>query len=238
MSTEATKRFRSVDNQSRSIGLSIPQAGDSTAAIHSKLSALAEVIRKGQSISVATNYTAIANDERNPMKTAMAEMRPEEAFAWELFSEGKYPLPDFDWEHDREKEPVSPTPRRNAQCRAEALNRLYHTNKADPGHSVWMMKNKPFLLPLVKAMVRVIAAERDLPVGQNAGSTIQLADIESINKILSMSSQLLSNNRDDPASFEAKVAMRTLSSHRAKLSGLRRRPRRKQSTSSTPETHR
>lgn len=60
----------------------------------------------------------------------------DESEAWAWFESGSYALPDMDWTTDIGPTPLSPTPLKTARCRAEALNRLYKTDQAQPYHSV------------------------------------------------------------------------------------------------------
>jgi hypothetical protein len=197
--------------------LPIPQKGDSIAVLQLKMTALAEAVRRGQSVAFVTNYTASTNQERDATKKAVAEMRRQELEAWTLYSQGKYPLPTIDWNASREPAPTSTRTLRIAQRRAEALNRLYKTEKADQGHSVWFTKNESAHLPLVKAMARVIGAERDLLGGQCALSSAQVADLQSINEILSVSSQILAESGRNTMSAAISSAQQVLSSQRNML---------------------
>ncbi|KAH8726042.1 hypothetical protein GQ44DRAFT_826144 [Phaeosphaeriaceae sp. PMI808] len=197
--------------------LPIPQKGDSIAVLQRKMTALAEAVRRGQSVAFVTNYTASTNQERGAMEKAVAEMRIEELEAWTLYSQGKYPLPKIDWNASREPAPTSARPLRIAQRRAEALNRLYKTEKVDQGHSVWFTKNELVHLPLIKAMARVIGAERDLLGGQCALSAAQVADLQSINKILSVSGQILAESGRNTMSAAISSAQQVLSSQRNML---------------------
>ena len=77
------------------------------------------------------------------MKKAVVEMPLQELEAWRLYIQGKYPLPKVDWDASRDSAPTSTEPLRVAQRRAEALNRLYKTDKADPGHVVYEKRIGP-----------------------------------------------------------------------------------------------
>ena len=158
--------------------LQIPQANDCSAEVTRKLTALADTVRKGQSIAAVTCYAASMTQ---PINTAVAEMTPQEHEAWILYTTGKYSLPKVDWNSNCDEAPTSSKPLRIVRRRAEALNRLYITNKADAGHSVWFTKHEIHHLPLVKAMARIIGAERNLLGGQYTLNATQLADLQTIN---------------------------------------------------------
>ena len=194
--------------------LPIPQSDDSVANVARKLTALADAVRRGQSIAAATKFAASMTQEREPMNIAVSEMTEQEYEAWTVYTTGKYPLPKVDWDTGCYPTPTSTKPLRVARRRAEALNRLYNTDKAGPGHSVWFTKHEIFHLPLVKAMGRIIGAERNLVGGQYALSATQVADLQTINTILSVSTEILNSSRGKLISTEISSAQRVLGSQR------------------------
>ncbi|RYP04009.1 hypothetical protein DL764_004741 [Monosporascus ibericus] len=200
--------------------LAIPQSNDSINVLQRKLTALADAVCRGQSIAVMTNYAASTIQQRDPVKIAVSEMPPQELDFWSLYAEGKYPLPKVDWDDNRGSLPTSARPLRTARRRAEALNRLYKTDNADPSHAVWFTKNEDFHLPLVKAMARVIGAERNLLGGQGALDATQIADLQSINEILSVSAQISHGPGRNAISQAIASAQRILGSHRDMLRNI------------------
>ena len=71
---------------------------------------------------------------------------------------------------------------------AQALNRLYKSDKANERHVAWLTKHRITYLPLIKAMARLIGAEINLTGGNGQCSATEFADLQSINRILSLSS--------------------------------------------------
>ena len=199
--------------------LGIPHNQDTLKILCSKLTAIASVISAGQSVAVATGYSAAANPEQRAVEKAVGQMDPWEHRAWEWFQTGSYVLPEMDWKSNVDSIPQSLRPLKTAQRRAEALNRLYKTDQAKPCHSVWFTKHHLLCLPLVKAMARVIGAERDL-VGGGVWTATQLADLQSINKILSVTSQIVSGHASDPLLPAIARALAVLASHRDTLRNL------------------
>jgi hypothetical protein len=96
------------------------------------------------------------------MEAAQAQMCPKEHEYWEAFLRGSIRLPDIDWSADTEDKPIGKNSLKTARRRVEALNRLYGTDQVRPSHSVWLAKNHIQLLPLVKAIARVIGMERQM----------------------------------------------------------------------------
>lgn len=197
--------------------LQIPQSEDSAADVAHKLTALADAVRHGGSIALLTRFAASKTQERNPMSIAVREMSEQEYEAWAVYTTGRYPLPDIDWISKHEPSPTSTKPLRIARRRAEALNRLYDTKQVGPDHSVWFTKHEIVHLPLVKAMASIIGAERKLLGGQYALNATQMADLQTINTILSMSSKTVDNSKGKQIAAEISSAQQVLGSQRDAL---------------------
>lgn len=197
--------------------LPIPQRSDSIDTLERTMIALADVVRRGESIAFATNYAASANWVRDAEQKAVAGMPPDELFMWKHYKKGHCKLPKVEWDAIQEEASTSTRPLRIARRRAEALNRLYKTDKACPEHSVWIVKNQLVMLPLIKAMARVIGAERDMLGGQCALDATQLADLQSINKILSVCSQVVAGPGSNSSTPAIALAQQVLGLHRNTL---------------------
>ncbi|KAE9376496.1 hypothetical protein N431DRAFT_435804 [Stipitochalara longipes BDJ] len=117
-------------------------------------------------------------------------MRPLEQQSWTTFHDGLWNLPNFDWDNNTLPPATSAKPLKIARRRAEALNRLYETDRGHEGHVAWITKNQIGLHRLLQAMARVIGEERNLVGGHGGWSATQLADLQSINRILSTSGQI------------------------------------------------
>lgn len=205
--------------KSDTVILAIPQNQDTLKILCSKLTAIADVVTAGRSVAVATGYSAAANQEQRAVQKAINQMSSLEGEVWAWFEKGSCTLPDMDWRINIDSTPLSHKPLKTAHRRAEALNRLYKTDQAQPCHSVWFTKNCPEYHPLVKAMARVIGAERDL-VGGGVWTATQLADLQSINKILPITGQIVSGCASDPLVPAIIRAQAVLASHRDTLRNL------------------
>lgn len=176
----------------------VPRKDDSLMVLSEKMTTLANVVKMGDSVARMTEYALAANCNNNDpdaVRKAVTQMPPLEYMTWEAWEAGHVTLPEINWMADIEPSPTSPQGLRVARRRAEALNRLYGTDQARSGHSVWFTKHHLPLLPLVKAAARVIGAERHLVGGrQNRCSVEQWADLQSINRILSISSQIVATD--------------------------------------------
>ncbi|KAI4219880.1 MAG: hypothetical protein L6R40_008703 [Gallowayella cf. fulva] len=160
----------------------LPHPTDTTPALEAKLTAILAAVTSGQSMAAATNYLATPNPNRDPVAKAVREMNAYEREFWDAYTTHKLAaLPTIDWTTDISAEPTSTAPLKVAKRRAEALNRLYKTDQARPGHSVWFTKHHLSWLPLVKAVARVIGAERNLRGGVKG---VAMADLQTVNAIL------------------------------------------------------
>ncbi len=119
----------------------IPKRGHSIKLLHSNLATLAKVIQSGESIAVATNFAAVPLQERDATANAVKQMTPNELTYWQAYIENQFELPNINWQSDIREAPTSKEPLRTARRRAEALNYLYKTDQATPGHSVWFVEN-------------------------------------------------------------------------------------------------
>jgi hypothetical protein len=100
----------------------VPQSGDSLEILCSKLTTIANVITAGESVAVATGYSAAASQERRSVQKAISQMHPLEREMWAQFETNPCVLPDIDWKTDIDSTPLSQKPLKTARRRAEALN--------------------------------------------------------------------------------------------------------------------
>ncbi|KAG8408026.1 hypothetical protein J3459_018262 [Metarhizium acridum] len=73
---------------------------------------------------------------------ARSRMSPQEYEAWTTFNDRLWHLPKIDWDNNQLPPHISPRSRKIARRRAEALNRLYETDRAQEGHVTWIPQNK------------------------------------------------------------------------------------------------
>ncbi|KAL8991737.1 MAG: hypothetical protein Q9169_007697 [Polycauliona sp. 2 TL-2023] len=161
--------------------IQLPNQSDSSAILQTKLTAILSRLRSRQSIAAATGFAATPNITHDPIAKATQEFTDNQRMMWDAYMASPKVIRPIDWEQDIEAAPTSKKPLQIANRRAEALNRLYDTDQAQPGHAVWIAKNRVFFLPLVKAIARVIGAERDICGGTGG---LAKADLQTINAIL------------------------------------------------------
>jgi hypothetical protein len=88
----------------------------------------------------------------------------------------------FDWDLSPDIAPTGKKPFKIARRRAEALNRLYRTDRVSPAHSVWFVKNH---VDYLLGMERLLGVDSDCSTQPS-----DLADLQTIRNIISSSSQV------------------------------------------------
>ena len=185
-----------------------------------KLTAIVRTLRSGQSIASATCFAATPNHSLDPVAKAKQEMHPTELWMWNTYmNEPTVKLAVIDWTLDAEPNPTTKKALQNAERRAEALNRLYETDQAQPGHAVWFTRNFLPLLPLVKAMERVIGAEKDIGCGTKG---LAKADLQTINTILGTVGSIVAKGTSKIDGGIVGLAQSVLGAERQRLRALLR----------------
>lgn len=204
--------------------IEVPTDNDSITTLGTKLAALARVVTSGCSIAAATNYAACPTPQRDAVKAAIAGMKPTELPFYNYYAQGRYPLPEMNWDENRGPVPTSARPLKTSRRRAEALNYLYKTDKADPSHAVWFTMNEGSHLPLISAIVRVFGAQRNLSGGQLGANATQFADLQSVNTILERTARIVlaqpTDKRDKATLRSITSSQQTLGLYREELRNI------------------
>ncbi|KAL3420695.1 hypothetical protein PVAG01_07140 [Phlyctema vagabunda] len=207
-------------SQTRLAALSVPQEEDCVVDVISKLTAIVDTVRGARSIAGLTTDSITRDHVRNPEMIAQSQMRPDEYDSWTTFNDGLWHLPELDWEANQLPPSKSPKSLKLARRRAEALNRLYKTDRAHEGHVMWITQNMIEFLPMVKATARVIGAEKNL-VGGGEWHANQLEDLQSVNRILSISTQICQGKKSKLIQLKMAETQQVLGDYRKTLQASR-----------------
>ena len=184
--------------------LPLPNEGDSLAVLDAKLSSYLYVVHIGTSIDAATGSFVGESKIETPENQAIKGMKPREREYCEAWKkQSLVGLPSIDWIADRRHTPTSQRPLKKAIRRAEALNRIYCTDKAEPCHYTYFAEHYVLWLPLVTAIARVIGSEINLskmPVKLQARGR----DLQTIQKIVQSTLRVVSQSDD----FHSKARVR------------------------------
>lgn len=138
----------------------LPHKDDDLATIAAKMQNLANIVRQGGTLNQTRQYPTESASSRNPLKQAKYQMLPEELWQYEAWENNKcLPVPDWDL---LTVGPVIPRrkTKRSVQYRKEALRRMYPEAKITDDILNRFTSHYAALVPLVKAITKVVEAER------------------------------------------------------------------------------
>jgi hypothetical protein len=176
--------------------LPLPTEEDSLAVLDAKLSSYLYVVHIGTSIDAVTGSLVGKTKMEILEDQAINGMKPPEPEyfeAWKKQSLGG--LPRMDWNADRRHTQTSQRPLKKAIRRAEALNCIYSTDKAEPCHYTYLAEHHVLWLPLVTAVARVIGAEMSLSK-MSVKFQSQGRDSEMVQKIVQTALRVISRSDD------------------------------------------
>ena len=141
------------------------------------------VLSVNSSLAAATGCQALELEEQTPESCSIIRITVPEQHYYKAWQAGKITtLPVVKWTVDRRDSPTSRRAVRKASRRAEALNHIYATDKAEPAHTVWFAEEHSMWLPLVKAIARLAGAERN-KLAKTEGST-EMIELRTLRRIV------------------------------------------------------
>ena len=177
--------------------LPLPAEDDSVETLDIKLSSYLYVVHTGNSIAAATGSVHGESKRNQPETRAIDGMRPHEREYYEAWRErSPLALPCIDWNKDQGRMPTSQRPLKKANRCAEALNRIYSTDKAEPCHYTYFVEYHPLWVPLVTAVARVIGAERHQKE-TSMKSRARSHDFQVVQKIIQTSLRVISRAEEN-----------------------------------------
>lgn len=186
--------------------LRIPETEDDLETTATKLEALADVARRGNSLALWTGLKGAKSRSqpgivqgRDTESDARLQMSPMEREQYDAWKAGKCWVPEFDW-----KENVAAIPRgaqslRKFGQRAAAMDVVWGRQqkqednddsgdgdeRARPENASWLTFNMPFMLPLTNAITRVSNAEKQAQQAPHTGlSEMEVVEMETARKIV------------------------------------------------------
>lgn len=140
--------------------LPIPAADDGLEATAAKLRALADAISGGGGGLSLTNGPKPISHWQEIESFAKERMLEVEWHRYQEWKEEKIALPEVDWATSRIR--VMPESANSFAHRAEAINIIYRCRGVEPENAAWVSNNIPRLVPLIKAVCKVLAARTHL----------------------------------------------------------------------------
>lgn len=161
--------------------LPIPLPTDTIKEAMNKLRALADVVRRGKSVAVATGYKGTISEARNPVDIAKAGMTDGERQQYEAWDSG-CSMPTYDWTQCIKPLKGGAGTQTRFQRRAEAAQKVWSNPDITPENIYWIAEHDPFIMPLIIAVAKVDGAKRNLLGGQNNLTEYELAEVQTIHK--------------------------------------------------------
>lgn len=137
--------------------LPMPKDGDDLETIARKMQSLASMISSGRNLSVGIGHVSSPKQKQTAEGFARERMTSPETTQYEAWKVGIIQLPEFDWYNNQAH--VPPEAMRAFSRRAIAVDIIWQRRGMAPEHAAWVTINMPFLLPLVKAVTKILEAE-------------------------------------------------------------------------------
>lgn len=141
------------------IFMAIPTADDNLDDTARKLYSLADAVANGRSLTISADQSSLPT-RQTAESFAKERMLREEREHYEMWKEGTFPLPTFNWSFDTS--PLPPNSEKTFSQRAAAMDIIWKCGDATPENAVWLTNNLPAMLPLVKAINKLQSARAHL----------------------------------------------------------------------------
>ncbi|KAJ5721440.1 uncharacterized protein N7483_009374 [Penicillium malachiteum] len=141
--------------------LPIPKSEDTLESTARKLDGLAIAIRNGGSLTL-TNGSVSTPQRHNAEDFAKERMTDMELIQYNEWKQNTFSLPHINWEANRL--PVKAASSKTFSQRAMAMNIIWGCQVALPENAAWLSNNIPDILPLVKAITKLLSAQAHLEV--------------------------------------------------------------------------
>lgn len=165
--------------------LPMPEPTDDLDTTARKLRELARVVTSGKSLAVATGYQQAAHATRDPEALARMSMTPSELEQFDAWKKG-LPMPPFDWAANRKAVPTGAQSQLRMERRAKAMDIIWGHEGGSAENASWLTSNMSYAIPLVVAVVRMHAAERELRGGQEELTEYELAEVQTSHKVVAI----------------------------------------------------
>ncbi|CAL5866349.1 uncharacterized protein PFLUO_LOCUS557 [Penicillium psychrofluorescens] len=178
----------------------LPQPHDDLETTVRKMHNIAEVIASGGRITPQSkDITSSALRKHDAESFAKERMSAIERGLYEQWQNTQLQIPVFDWTQN-----VMHLPSEDAQSlktfaqRAEAMDILWCHKGASPENALWLSSNMDSILPLIKAITKVLNAQQHLeahdPLVGLSGD--EIAELEALRLIRTMADQKMAQERE------------------------------------------
>ncbi|KAJ5108457.1 hypothetical protein N7456_005132 [Penicillium angulare] len=166
--------------------LPLPEPTDSLRQTLIKVQDLAQVVADAHSLAVRTGYRGAAHTDRDPVSLAMKNMTEMEKEQYNAWISGAT-MPQIDWFKSTKPLPGGARSLGRFKKRACAMQQIWKNSDITTENASWLTTEMVPLLPLVKAVARIQAAERELKGGQSELTAMEIAEIQTTRRIIATS---------------------------------------------------
>ena len=156
----------------------VPSADDDLETTAQKLESLANVVREGNSLALYTGLKLSSPQPRNAEAVAISQMSPIEKESYTDWKSKTTPVPPFDWEQNSAPIPEGAQSAKKMTRRAEIMDMIWERQCTTPEHASWLTYNMSGMLPLIKAISKVLTAQLQYQQQYQNDPLIQLGPME------------------------------------------------------------
>lgn len=175
--------------------LQLPKAEDDLETTVRKLETLSGVLAAGHSLSLTAGVASNIH-ERKAEAFAKERMVDIELAQYEAWKQNKFELPEINWVKNVAS--VSPESRKTFTQRATAIDVIWGQQGTTPENAAWLTTNIPAMLPLVKAVTKLLSARTHLqkhdPLAQL--SDLDLVELETLQLIRNVADNVMARERE------------------------------------------
>lgn len=175
--------------------LQLPKEGDDLETTARKLRSLADVVGSGRSL-VLTADVASNIHERKVETFAKERMLPNELAQYEEWKQETFDLPEINWVAN--VAPVNADSRKTYTQRAAAIDLIWRQRGTTPENAAWLTNSIPAMLPLVKAVTKLLSAQTHLQKNDPlAGlSETEVIEVQTLQTIRAIADENLARERE------------------------------------------
>ena len=175
--------------------LPLPIEEDDLETTARKACSLADAIRDGCRITL-TSEVASFRRKHNAEAFAKERMSVAELAQYEEWKEQRACLPEFDWLVNQT--PVPSNAEKTFSQRAAAIDLIWQRQGTTPENAAWLTANIPTILPLVKAVTKLLTAQIHLEKNDQLAQLgeSEIAEIEALRHITAAIDRNLARERE------------------------------------------
>ena len=167
--------------------LPMPKRDDGLKTLCQKMSDLRQILQKGASVAVATGLTKATGHGTTAVKEfARGIMSVTELTQYDDWKSGVR-LSEFEPATSKEPMTVWEGSEKRLDQWVQGLRKMYEDQTLDRGNACWYAKHAPFLVPTIKAHLKLLHAHNAIPVQDRNLSPQELAECQTLRKVMAES---------------------------------------------------